>query len=203
MEARIARIISIVFHPLLIPTFFIAVLMHLDVFFALMIPSDSKWKIVALIFITSAIFPSMVVYGMYRFGILSSLYMEKREERLYPYLASSIFLILVTYMIWQINISPVYYYVLLASSILSVLTLLINLFWKISAHTVAMGGVIGILIALQSVLLIDLLWLLVIVLMIGGLVGFARLRVGSHTQAQVYAGYVLGFLTSYLLILYY
>lgn len=203
MEARIARIISIVFHPLLIPASFIAVLIHLNVFFALMIPDDSKWKIIVLVLITSAIFPMLVVYGMYRFGIIISLHMEKREERLYPYLASSIFLLLSTYMIWQINISPVYYYVLLAASLLSILTLLINLFWKISAHTIALGGVVGILIALQSVLLIDLLWLIAIVLMIGGLVGFARLRVGSHTQAQVYAGYVLGFLLSFLLILYY
>lgn len=203
MEARIARIISLVFHPLLIPTFFIAVLIHLDVFFALMIPSDSKWKIIVLVLITSAIFPMMVVYGMYRFGIIRSLYMEKREERLYPYLASTIFLFLSTYMIWQVNISPVYYYVLLAASLLAILTLLINIYWKISAHTVSMGGVIGILIALQSVLLIDLLWLIAIVLLIAGLVGFARLKVGYHTQAQVYAGYILGFLLSILLVLYY
>jgi hypothetical protein len=203
METRIARIISIVFHPILIPTCFIAVIIHLNAFFALMIPEEAKWKIIVLVMITSAIFPLMVIYGMYRFRIISSLQMEKREERLYPYLVSAIFLSLSTYMIWQINISPVYYYVLLGASLLSIATLLINLYWKISAHTVAIGGVLGILIALQSVLMIDLLWLIVISLLIGGLVGFARLKTGSHTQSQVYAGYLLGFLTTLLLVLYY
>lgn len=203
MEARIARIISIIFHPILIPTYFIAVMIHLNVFFALMIPDEAKWKIIVLIMITSAIFPVTVIFGMYRFRIISSLQMETREERLYPYIVSVIFLSLSTYMIWQINISPVYYYILLGASLLSIATLLVNLFWKISAHTVAMGGVLGILIALQSVLLIDLLWLIAISLLIGGLVGYARLVTGSHKQSQVYAGYLLGFLLTFLLVLYY
>jgi hypothetical protein len=129
--------------------------------------------------------------------------MESRDERLYPYIITVIFLSLTTYLIWQIHISPIYYYILLGASLLSIATFLINLFWKISAHTVAMGGVLGIAIALQTVLLIDLLWLIVISLLIGGLVGFARLRVGSHTQSQVYAGYFLGFLLTYFLVLYY
>jgi len=177
--------------------------MNLNVFFALMIPADAKWRIIMLVLISSAIFPILVVYGMYRFKIISSLKMDTREERLYPYLASSIFLFLTTYMIWQINISPVYYYILLGASLLSVITLLINMYWKISAHSIAMGGVLGILIALQSVLMFDLLWLIAVVLFVSGLVGFARLRVGTHTQAQVYTGYILGFLVTFLLVLYY
>jgi len=203
MEERFAKIISLVFHPILIPTYLIAVLMSLDVFFALMIPTEAKWQIVLLILITSAIFPSITLYGMYRFKLISSLGMDRKEERLYPYTATTIFFFLSTYMIWQINISPVYYYCMLGASILALLTLLINIFWKISAHTVSIGGVLGILIALQTVLLIEILWLIAIIIFLGGLLGFARLRAGTHTQAQIYAGYVVGFLTTYLLILYY
>lgn len=177
--------------------------MSLNVFFALMIPIDARWKIILLVLITSAIFPMIVLYGMYRLRLFKSLTMEAREERLYPYLATSIFFILATYMIWQINISPVYYYAMLGASILAVVTLLINIYWKISAHTVSMGGVLGILIALQSVLLIDLLWLIAASILISGLVGFARLCVGSHTQAQIYTGYAIGFLVTFLLVLYY
>ncbi len=203
MEARIARILSIVFHPLLIPTYFVAVLMNLNIFFALMIPVRARWQIIVLILITSAIFPMITMYGMYRFRLIKSMGMENREERLYPYLATSIFFFLATYMVWQINISPVYYYVMLGASILAILTMLINIYWKISAHTVSMGGVLGILIALQSVLLLDMLWLIAATVFVSGLLGFARLRAGSHTQAQIYAGYLLGFLVTFLLILYY
>jgi hypothetical protein len=203
MEERIARVISIVFHPLFIPTYFIAVLMNLNVFFALIIPFDSKWRILLLVLLTSSVFPMLILYSMYRFRLIKSLNMDSKEERLYPYAATSIFFFLTTYMIWQINISPVYYYVMLAASILAVITLLINIYWKISAHTVSMGGIIGILIALQTVLLIDILWLIAISLLLAGLVGYARLKAGTHTQAQVYLGYILGYLVSFLLILYF
>jgi membrane-associated phospholipid phosphatase len=203
MEERIARGISIVFHPLFIPTYFMATLMSLNVFFSLMIPFESKWRILLLVLLTSAIFPMLILYSMYRFKLIKSLNMESREERIYPYAATSIFFFLTTNMIYQINISPVYYYVMMAASILAVLTLLINIYWKISAHTVSMGGMLGILIALQSVLLIDILWLIAVTLLLAGLVGFARLRAGTHTQAQVYAGYILGYLVSFLLVLYF
>ncbi|MEN8226138.1 MAG: hypothetical protein ABFS05_12345 [Bacteroidota bacterium] len=203
MEKRIARAISIVFHPLFIPTYFIAVLMNLNVFFALMIPAEAKWKILLLVLLTSAVFPMLILYSMYRFKLIKSLNMDSKEERLYPYAATSIFFFLATYMIWQINISPVYYYVMLAASMLAVLTLLINIYWKISAHTVSMGGILGIMVALQSVLLIDILWLIAITLMLAGLVGFARLRAGTHTQAQVYLGYILGYLLSFFLVMYF
>ena len=129
--------------------------------------------------------------------------MENKEERLYPYIATSIFFFLSYYLIWQINLSPVYYYCLLGASLLAVITLLINIWWKISAHTVSMGAVLGAFIGLQTVLLIDLLWLTAVAILISGIVGFARLRAGQHSQTQIYAGYFLGFLLMYLLILYY
>lgn len=203
MEERLAKVISVIFHPLLIPTYLIAVLINLNVFFALMIPDEAKWKIIILVLITSAIFPLIILYGMYRLKLVKSLLIDSREERLYPYIATSIFFFVTCYMIWQINISPVYYYCLLGASILAVLTLLINIFWKISAHTVSMGGVLGILIGLQTVLLIDIMWLIVITILISGIVGFARLRAGTHTQTQIYTGYILGFFGTFLLILYY
>lgn len=203
MEERLARIISVIFHPLLIPTYIIAVLINLNAFFALLIPDDAKWKIITLVFITSAIFPLITLYGMYRFKLVKDLMMENKEERLFPYIATSIFFFLSYYLIWQVNLSPVYYYCLLGASLLAVITLLINIWWKISAHTVSMGALLGAFIGLQTVLLIDLLWLIAISILISGMVGFARLRAGLHSQAQIYAGYFLGFLVMYLLILYY
>ena len=113
METRLARIISVVFHPLLIPTYLIAVLINMRAFFALMIPDEAKWKIVLLVLLTSAIFPMIALYGMFRLKLISSLMVEKRQERLYPYLAATLFFFLSFYMIRQFNISPVYYYSLL------------------------------------------------------------------------------------------
>lgn len=203
MEERLAKIISFVFHPLLIPTYIILFLINQQAFFALIIPVDAKWKIVSLVFIVSAVFPVITLFGMVRFGMVKSIQMENREERLYPYVATSIFFFMTYYMIWQIKLSPVYYYCLLGASILAVFTLLINIFWKISAHTVSMGAVTGALAGLHVVLNIDFLWYIVIAIFLGGVTGYARLRSGNHTQAQIYAGYLLGFIVMFGLIMYY
>ena len=203
MEERIARIISIIFHPLLIPSYIIAILINLNVFFALVVPDYAKWRIIALVFISSAAFPVLLLYSMYRFRLIQSLLMDKREERLYPYAATSIFFFTAYYLVWQLNLSPVYYYCLLGASLLAVLTLIINLGWKISAHTVSMGAVMGAFVGLHTVLQIDLLWLIGLTVLASGLVGYARLRVGKHTQAQIYSGYIIGFMVMYLLLRYY
>lgn len=203
MEKRLAKIISFVFHPLFLPTYLIASLIYMNAFFALVIPGDARLKIILLVFMTSALFPMMVLFGMYRFRLVTSMRMDSREERLYPYVATAIFFFLTYYLVWKANLSPVFYYCLLGASILALLTLLINFRWKISAHTVSMGGVIGAFFGLQSVLLIDMLPQISISILIAGLVGYARLKAAKHTQAQVYAGYLIGFVVLYLLILYY
>lgn len=203
MEERIARIISFLFHPLLIPTYIITLLINQNAFFALIIPFDAKWKIIALVFIITAVSPVVVLFGMYRFRLVQSLQMDRKDERLYPYIATSIFFFLAYYLVWQINISPVYYYCLLGASLLAVITLLINTIWKISAHTVSIGAVLGALVGLQVVLHIDFLLYIILSIVIGGLVGFARLRAGTHSQAQIYTGYLAGFLVMFGLIMYY
>ena len=203
MEKQLARIISLIFHPLFIPTYLIASLVFMNAFFALVLPNDAKLKIILLVFMTSALFPVIVLFGMYRFRLVTSIKMDNREERLYPYVATSIFFFLTYYLVWKANLSPVFYYCLLGASILAVLTLLINFRWKISAHTVSIGGVIGAFFGLQSVLYVDMLLQLSVSILIAGLVGYARLKAGKHTQAQVYAGYFLGFAVLYLLIMYY
>ncbi|MDT8393919.1 MAG: hypothetical protein RQ761_08735 [Bacteroidales bacterium] len=203
MEERIARIISFLFHPLLIPTYIITLLINQNAFFALIIPLDAKWKIIALVFIISAVSPVIVLFGMYRLRLVESLQMDRKDERLYPYIATSIFFFLAYYLVWKINISPVYYYCLLGASLLAVITLLINTIWKISAHTVSIGAVLGALVGLQLVLHIDFLWYILLTIAIGGVVGFARLRAGTHSQAQIYAGYLAGFMVMFGLIMYY
>ena len=107
------------------------------------------------------------------------------------------------YMIWQIGISPVYDYCLLGAALLALITLIVNFFWKISAHTVSMGGVLGILTGLHLILLIDLNWIIFTTVILGGIAGYARMLAGTHSEAQVYSGYLLGFLVTFLLIMYF
>ncbi len=87
------------------------------------------------------------------------------------------------------------------TAFLVILVLVINLFWKISSHTTAIGALLGTIIGTSYFLEMYLInWILLITL-ISGLVGFARLKENAHSPLQVYAGFIVGFTVMCLLFL--
>ena len=81
-------------------------------------------------------------------------------------------------------------------------TLLITLGWKISAHMVGIGGLVGVVFGLmlihgaQAPILLGVLFLLV------GALGTARLIVTDHSPAQIYIGGLLGLFCTFSCVLF-
>jgi membrane-associated phospholipid phosphatase len=78
------------------------------------------------------------------------------------------------------------------------ITLVISSFWRISFHTIGIGGILGLLFYLQvfqeltySSLAFTLIPITVIT---AGVIGSARLYLNAHTPSQIYVGYIVGFL---------
>jgi len=68
----------------------------------------------------------------------------------------------------------------------------INLYWKISAHTGGIGGLTSMIIILSWKMQIDLYPIIATIILLSGLVGFARLKTNSHKPSEVYWGYLIG-----------
>jgi membrane-associated phospholipid phosphatase len=101
----------------------------------------------------------------------------------------------------QAGLSPLFYIILLCCSLSLIATSLINLVWKVSAHMVGIGGVIGAVIALSVQLDTDFFYILSSLILLAGLLGYSRLKLNAHTPAQVYLGFVVGFLPQMIIIL--
>lgn len=71
----------------------------------------------------------------------------------------------------------------------------INFFWKISVHSIGVGGINGLLIGISRIMEAEITPLLFLSVLIAGLVGFARLKLNAHNYSQVYTGFLLGFFT--------
>ena len=71
--------------------------------------------------------------------------------------------------------------------------LLANIYFKVSMHAIGMGGWTGLfwLIAKDNSMLMT--WPLATVLLFTGIVCTARLLVSDHTQKDIYAGLLIGF----------
>ncbi len=118
--------------------------------------------------------------------------METRQERKIPYLVTAIFYFIEFYFLIKTDIPKIIIWMMAGASLLVLSVLLINLFWKISAHMAGIGGLIGMMIGISFRLQIDLHLILVLLFLIAGLVGFARLKLSAHSSAEVYAGFLLG-----------
>ena len=76
----------------------------------------------------------------------------------------------------------------------------INVWWKISTHTAAIGGVAGALVSYSVAFNFNPLWWLCLVLMMAGAVGSARMILRQHTLSQVVAGFLIGTACAILVI---
>jgi membrane-associated phospholipid phosphatase len=193
MDNKLARAISIIFQPLLIPTYGFIILFSLNTFFSLLINPSAKWMILGVVFLTTFLFPAVMIFFMMKLGVISSLNLRERQERVLPFLITGIFYYLVYYMLKQLQISPIYNYFMIGTTLVVVVAMVINFFWKISIHMISLGGVLGLFLGLTFVMMIDLTPLLILIIFISGLVGYSRLQLGAHTPAQVYTGFLTGF----------
>lgn len=194
MEKKLAQVISVVFYPLFIPTYAYAILLTMPAYFSAMLPASSKWMLLGLVFLTTCLLPTLFFLVMIKTKIVSTKWLSNREDRTFPYTVSIIFFYLTYYMLRKLQVSPVFTYFMIGATFLNVLILGINFIWKISSHTASVGGIVGMLVGLSYFLGTFYFGLIAATILASGLVGFARLRLQAHTPAQIYAGFLLGFL---------
>jgi membrane-associated phospholipid phosphatase len=195
MEKKIAQVVSVVFYPLFVPTYAFAILLTMPAYFSALMAPQAKWLVMGLVFITTCFLPTLSILAMIKSGIVTTTYLSKREDRTLPYIVSIIFFYITYYMLKKIQISPVYYYFVIGATLLNIIVMGINLFWKISSHMASVGALAGMMVGLSYFLGTNYFLLIALCIMASGITAFARLKLQAHTPSQVYAGFALGFFT--------
>lgn len=191
------KIISILFQPILTPTYAMILLMNMDVF--LLMPM--LWRSIAVVgtFLFTGLLPILPVIFLIRKGEVTDLFVSKREERTMPYLFSFMAYAFWSMFMWRTLQFPLFIVAAGIGSAISIfICTFINLKWKISAHLTGMGGFTGAVFGVCYRMAINPLWLLIIILFISALVALSRIELKAHTPAQTLVGFVLGFLTVFL-----
>ena len=194
MNRTLAYTLSVLFHPLLIPTYLFALVLYGLPQSIITFPADSRWIILAIVFFTTFIVPGLGTYFMYRHGFISSMHVENRPERNLPFFFTTVCFAVTSYLFYHEQIfDRLLFYImfLITFSVFSIY--LISFFWKISAHSVGAGGALGILLFLHASLPeSQLLYVVVAAIVVIGAVMSARLALQAHTPAEVYTGFLLG-----------
>jgi hypothetical protein len=192
MEKRPAQLISIVFHPLLIPTYGLLILLSINTYFTWQLPLKAKVLLTFMVFTSTVVIPLILFAIFKRKYLISDFHMRTKEERLYPYLSLTVIYFLLYLLISKTDLHPIFSFFLLATALIALAVFFINMRYKISVHTAGMGGLTAMLTGLSFKLQTDLLWMIEISIFCSGLVGFARLKTNSHKPSEVYSGYLVG-----------
>ncbi len=194
MEKYLTRIIAGIFHPILMPTMLLAVVFTIPTFLNGAIPNALKLLLLALFFVNTTLLPLFFTFWLYKINKVSDLEVSDNKERRLPFLITAVLYCVTYYMIRRISLPGFIYLSVVGGCAAMIVVLIVNYFWKISAHMVGVGALTGALIGLSFRFGLDISIYIIISVLISGLVGYARLYANAHTQAQIYAGYALGFI---------
>jgi len=158
---------------------------------------DGYWNFVFLIFCVTFLLPALNI-GIFRtFGSIKSLAMEERGERIIPFSFIAILYGVLTYLFYsrtRIGLNDNLLKFLIIIDVLVIVAALVTVFYKVSVHSMAIWGLIGILLPLNKVSEDGALLLPTIIsIVIAGLVMTSRLQLDAHTPREVMVGSMLGF----------
>jgi len=203
MESRIAKFISYVFHPVFMPSYSLLLLFNLKSFFNFELEFKSKLILLGFVLITTVVFPLLIVLLMKRQGFIQSYAMETRQERRFPYLITAIFYFLTYNMFRQMHLPDMYVFSMMGAAVLLVIVIIINIWWKISTHMVGIGGIFGLIMGLSLKLGMDMTFIIAAIILVSGIVGYARLKSSSHKPAEIYSGFLTGVVVMFAIFYYF
>jgi hypothetical protein len=193
ISGMLARIISGVFHPLLMPVYGMLIIFSAPTLFGYL-PFEVKRLLLLIVLINNVLLPlSLLPFFRYR-KIISSWTIENRRERIIPLLIASILYSTTSYIIYNFPIPGFLKSFIFTSAFLSILVTVINFWWKISLHSVGAGALLALVLLLSLKMYTPLFWYLIPVIMAAGLVLSSRLKLDAHNPMQVWFGFFTGFL---------
>ena len=200
MSDRFARVISIVFHPVLMPTYALILIFRFSHYLDYTTPAPAKVALFTIIIFNTLIMPVLISWLLMKRGLIKSFYMEKREERIVPFICNVVLMMIAYYMLRQLALPRIFFLLLLGAAASVVIAIIINLKWKISIHMIGIGGIAGALFGMSTFLSVDLRIPLLISLLVAGALGTARLSRNAHKPLEIYSGFFVGFFCEYFLL---
>ncbi len=199
---KAAPFISYLLHPLIMPSLGLLIILNSGTYLSLLDPAVKR-AIMFVMALGTLVFPLMMLPILhYRSLVLRRGQAVTKEERLIP---QSIILVLyiITFIYFKrLPLSQMIHAYTLSVTGTLFMVLVLNLKFRVSIYTAALGGMTGLIIALIFLYETPLQGLLMLTLFTGGLTGSSRLALGDH-WGEVLSGFLLGLVVVLVTILVY
>lgn len=188
-----SRFFSAVLSPLVMPAYGVFLVLWTSVLCAL--PLGTRMTVLVMVLGMTCVLPMMAIGVLHHFKMVRSKRLETRRERLIPYAFAVLCYLCATFYLHNIH-SPMWFVMFMAGGALACLvSLVVNLWWKISAHMAGIGGVVALIyqIHVQGLSAFNLYGVLCVAILLAGLLGTSRIALHRHDLFQVLAGFVNGY----------
>ena len=190
---KTSQIVSDIFSPLLLPTYCMAMAMPLQA-----LPERNRMIATLGVLVITGLIPYIFIKVMMRLGRISDAGIADRSERLVPMIVGIICYVVSALYVWYLGGPQWLSLFFVGAAAAAVVSLIITRFWKISAHMIGIGGLLGGLMGVSQIHLVNPYPAFMAVLLIAGLLGTSRIFLKRHTPLQVYAGFSLGFMCTFV-----
>ncbi|MFK7901144.1 MAG: hypothetical protein AB8B61_10355 [Cyclobacteriaceae bacterium] len=194
---KLAFVLSVLFHPLLVPSMVFCTLLYYHSF---ELVSIQKETLLAWLVGSTFLLPALLILLLYSLNFIPSIQMNVKEERKIPMLLTigvyAVTTCLLSHFIGKYHILTIAMFTIALSV---VFVFMITCYWKISAHATGIAGWLGVCLYLfiKNDFSHPYTFLLLLVLLINVLVLTSRKILHAHTYAQLAAGFLLGLSISF------
>lgn len=185
-----AKVVSMVFTPFYLP---LTGLVALYIFSYLnVLPLGYKLVTLLFTYVFTILLPTLLIRLYRHYQGWTRLQIGRRRRLIVPYLISILCYSLCYKLMHTYHMPHFVSSILMAALVVQMVCALINVWWKISIHTAAIGGVTGGLLAFSLIFNFNPVWWLCLVVLLAGMVGTSRMILRQHTLSQVCGGYLVG-----------
>jgi len=196
MTKKLFNTLSYIFHPVFMPILGIYLILYSGTYLSIL-PTESKKAILLITAMFTILLPLSVLPFLRYYKLISKYTIPERRERLIPFFLSIIFYAFGFSLFRKYGIPLYIQQFLLVSLICLIIAVVVHLWWKISTHMMGIGGILGLISSFNYLFNMDISYALILTIITAGLIGTARLYLKSHNQAQVYGGFMVGFIISF------
>jgi hypothetical protein len=188
---RLSQVVSIVFHPVFMPLYGLLIIYSAPTILSF-IPLKIKRITLLLIVCNNIILPLSVALLLYSRGVIKTFFAREKHERTLLLSITMILYLVTTIMMLRLPVPNLIKAYFVSTTLVTFVTLIVNQFWKLSLHSVAVGGLLILVCFMVYLFDVPIIWFMAGMVFLSGLIMFSRLYNGDHKPVEVWTGFFAG-----------
>ncbi len=195
-----ARVVSLIFTPFYLPLVGLVIMFLFS--YMNLLPWEYRLMVLTLVYFFTILLPTFLIHLYRRVQGWTRMELGHKRRRIIPYVMSIACYFTCLYVLESLHIYHFVSSIVIGALVVQVMCAIINIWWKISTHTAAIGGVGGALFAFAYYMGFNPVWWLCLVFIIAGVLGSCRMILRQHSLSQVVVGFWVGFFCAAIGILF-